>query len=117
MSSKHLHIWPKGTFMMIALPNDDLTFTGNLFAPLKILNTLDTSEKLLNFYEQEFPDLLSIIGGRKILINNLLMLKPKPLISVKCNFYHTKKSLIIGDAAHAMVPFYAQGMNAASLNC
>ncbi|XP_044011575.1 kynurenine 3-monooxygenase [Aphidius gifuensis] len=113
MSSNHLHIWPRGTFMMIALPNDDYTFTGNLFAPLEILNSLDTAEKLLNFYEKEFPDLITIIGGRDILMNNLSMIKPKPLISIKCNIYNAGKSLIIGDAAHAMVPFYAQGMNTA----
>ncbi|XP_011311791.1 kynurenine 3-monooxygenase [Fopius arisanus] len=113
MSSKHLHIWPRGSFMMIAMPNDDYTFTGNLFAPLEILNSLDTPEKLVKFYEQEFPDVLPIIGNKQALIDTFFTAKPKTLISIKCSPYHCGKSIILGDAAHAMVPFYAQGMNAA----
>ncbi|XP_034934956.1 kynurenine 3-monooxygenase isoform X2 [Chelonus insularis] len=113
MSPKHLHIWPRGTFMMIAMPNDDFTFTGNLFAPLKILNGLDTPEKLVQFFTEEFPDILPLLGSTQVLIDNFFSIKPKTLISIKCNPYHMGKSLILGDAAHAMVPFYAQGMNAA----
>ncbi|XP_015121846.1 kynurenine 3-monooxygenase [Diachasma alloeum] len=113
MSSKHLHIWPRGTFMMIAMPNDDYTFTGNLFAPLEILNGLDTPEKLVGFYKEQFPDVLPVIGDQQALIDTFFTAKPKTLISIKCNPYHCGKSIILGDAAHAMVPFYAQGMNAA----
>lgn len=115
MSAKHLHIWPRGTFMMIAMPNDDYTFTGNLFAPLTILNDLDTPEKILNFFNTQFPDVLPLLGNEDILIDNFMSVKPKTLISVKCDPYHAGKSLILGDAAHAMVPFYAQGMNAVRL--
>ncbi|XP_043272588.1 kynurenine 3-monooxygenase-like [Venturia canescens] len=114
MSNNHLHIWPRGSFMMIALPNDDFTFTGNIFAPLDILNGLDTPEKLVQFFKKEFLDALPLIGGEQALIENFFATKPKTLISVKCQPYNAgAKALILGDAAHAMVPFYAQGMNAA----
>ncbi|XP_058810783.1 kynurenine 3-monooxygenase isoform X2 [Phymastichus coffea] len=111
MSGNHLHIWPRDDFMMIALPNDDRTFTGNIFAPFKVLEALDTREKLLDFYREQFPDALKLIGEEK-LVREFFQTPPKTLISIKCKPYHVgSKALIIGDAAHAMVPFYAQGMN------
>ncbi|CAG5107845.1 Similar to kh: Kynurenine 3-monooxygenase (Anopheles gambiae) [Cotesia congregata] len=113
MSSNHLHIWPRGTFMMIAMPNDDHSFTGNIFAPLDILNGLDTPKKVIDFFTEQFPDVVPLIGSHQTLVDNFFMVKPKSLISIKCNPYHMGKSIILGDAAHAMVPFYAQGMNAA----
>ncbi|XP_015589862.1 kynurenine 3-monooxygenase isoform X2 [Cephus cinctus] len=112
MSDGNLHIWPRGEFMMIALPNEDRSFTGNLFAPFETLRALDTPENLLNFYEDQFPDVLPLIGREK-LVKDFFSSEPKTLISIKCKPYHVgKTALIIGDAAHAMVPFYAQGMNA-----
>ncbi|XP_003703017.1 kynurenine 3-monooxygenase cn [Megachile rotundata] len=111
MSNNHLHIWPRGEFMMIALPNEDRTFTANLFAPFDTLDKLTTSEALLDFCEDQFPDLIKLISKKK-LVRDYFAREPKALISVKCKPYHVGKStLIIGDAAHAMVPFYAQGMN------
>ncbi|XP_014207547.1 kynurenine 3-monooxygenase [Copidosoma floridanum] len=112
MSGEHLHIWPRGEFMMIALPNDDNTFTGNIFAPFKTLESLKTPERLLDFYRKQFPDALELIGEDK-LVQDFFETSPKTLISIKSKPYHLgSKVLIIGDAAHAMVPFYAQGMNA-----
>lgn len=82
MSGDHLHIWPRGEFMMIALPNDDLTFTGNIFAPFKTLEALNTPERLLQFYRQQFPDALELIGEKK-LIEEYFDSTPKTLISIK----------------------------------
>ena len=82
MSSQHLHIWPRGEFMMIALPNDDYTFTGNIFAPFKTLESLNTRERLLQFYQDQFPDALQLIGEEK-LVKEFFQTTPKTLISIK----------------------------------
>ena len=82
MSGEHLHIWPRGDFMMIALPNNDYTFTGNVFAPFKTLEALDTPENLLKFYREQFPDALNLIGQKK-LIKDFFETTPKTLISIK----------------------------------
>ncbi|XP_050464153.1 kynurenine 3-monooxygenase [Cataglyphis hispanica] len=111
MSGNNLHIWPRGEFMMTSLPNEDHTFTGNLFAPFHVLEKLKTPVALLKFYAEHFPDLLRLIGERR-LVEQFFEKEPQTLISIKCKPYHVgKTALIVGDAAHAMVPFYAQGMN------
>lgn len=82
MSNKHLHIWPRGEFMMIALPNDNCTFTVNLFAPFLTLDKLKTPQDLLSFCEEYFPDLVELIGRQK-LVKDYFEREPKPLISIK----------------------------------
>lgn len=84
MSGNHLHVWPRGEFMMIALPNNDCTFTGNVFAPFRILEALDTPEKLLDFYRKYMPDATQLIGEKK-LIEEFFQTTPKTLISIKVN--------------------------------
>ena len=82
MSGEHLHIWPRGEFMMIALPNDDHTFTGNIFAPFATLDQLKTPQDFLSFYQKQFPDLLELIGREK-LVKDYFEREPKTLISIK----------------------------------
>ena len=111
MSHHNLHIWPRKTFMMIALPNKDKSFTCTLFMPFEKFDEIKTSDQVLAFFEREFPDAIPIIGQEN-LINDYLKNPVGPLMSVKCKPYHYEDfCVILGDAAHAMVPFYGQGMN------
>ncbi|XP_076361925.1 kynurenine 3-monooxygenase cn isoform X1 [Tachypleus tridentatus] len=117
MEVNYLHIWPRDSFMMIALPNQDKSYTVTLFMPFENFENLTTPEELLDFFFENFPDAVPLIG-KKNLIEDYFRLKPAHLISVKCNPYHVgDKTVIMGDAAHAMVPFYGQGMNAGFEDC
>ena len=111
----HLHIWPGGSFMFIAIPSLDKSFTCTLFAPASHFNSVSENpeQELVRFFNKNFPgvcpELISTSDLRKQFLENPHL----PLISIKCKPYHYKCSVVIlGDAAHAMVPFYGQGMNA-----
>lgn len=117
MPPNYLHIWPRGTFMMIALPNQDCSWTVTLFMPFEKFKDLDSKEKLFAFFGQYFPDSIPLIGKDK-LAEDFFSGAPSPLVAVKCRPYHvTDKTLLLGDAAHAVVPFYGQGMNAGFEDC
>ncbi|CAF4843629.1 unnamed protein product [Rotaria socialis] len=114
----YLHIWPRHQFMLIALPNQDMSFTTTLFLPISIFRKLKTADDVLNFFGQYFPDAVSFIGTKEI-VETFFSSKPQPLISTKCEPHATYRGdmLLMGDAAHSMAPFYAQGMNSAFEDC
>lgn len=82
MPPNYLHIWPRGEFMMIALPNQDKTWTVTLFMPFEKFNSIKTHADLLDFFEQYFPDAIALIG-RKRLINDFFRATPQHLVSIK----------------------------------
>jgi kynurenine 3-monooxygenase len=114
ISDGHLHIWPRGDYMLIALPNMDGSFTVTLFLSFDEgeynFNNLTSEEKISTFFENEFPDALALIPNIKDeFFNN----PTGALGTVKCSPWSYKNNTILmGDASHAIVPFYGQGMNA-----
>ncbi|KAI0077781.1 FAD/NAD-P-binding domain-containing protein [Panus rudis PR-1116 ss-1] len=107
----HLHVWPRSSFMLIAQPNKNGTFTLTLFAPTAEFDRLRGPEVILPWFRENFPDALEVIGEASLL--DCFARNPRcPLINIKANPYHYKdRVIILGDAAHAMVPFYGQGLN------
>jgi kynurenine 3-monooxygenase len=112
-----LHIWPRHNFMLIALPNPDKTFTCTLFAPYEGDTGLDAIPKIgvTRFFQDFFPDVISKIPH----LDEQFKENPtSPLLTIKCDpWYFEDKVVLIGDAAHATVPFYGQGMNAGFEDC
>jgi kynurenine 3-monooxygenase len=113
-----LHIWPRHDFMLIALPNADCSFTCTLFAPLDGVDgllALDTPDKVIAYFNRYFPDAVPLMPT---LVDDFFANPTSSLCTVRCAPYHSAdKVLLIGDAAHAVVPFYGQGMNAAFEDC
>ncbi len=113
ISNEYLHIWPRGDFMLIALPNMDGSFTVTLFLSYDEgefnFNNLTSEETITKFFEKEFPDALALIPN---ILEEFTNNPTGPLGTVKCSPWCYKNTLLLGDAAHAIVPFYGQGMNA-----
>jgi kynurenine 3-monooxygenase len=113
-----LHIWPRKSFMLMALANLDGGFTCTLFMPFEGINSFDAikdEKDLIDFFEKEFPDAIPLMPTLKEdYFNN----KTSSLAIVKCNPWHHKGNVaLIGDAAHAIIPFYGEGMNCGLEDC
>ena len=114
ISSEHLHIWPGGSFMFIALPNVDKSFTCTFFAPVHIFKELEdgTDDDVVKFFDHNLPGVTTHIKPDDL--SAQFKRNPHlPLINIKCSPHHYADSaVILGDSANAIVPFYGQGMNA-----
>lgn len=113
-----LHIWPRGQFMMIALPNADASFTCTLFMPFEGKNGFDelyTKEKVELFFKETFSDAYSLMPT---LLEDFFENPTSPLGTIRCApWNYSDDVVLIGDGAHAIVPFYGQGMNASFEDC
>jgi kynurenine 3-monooxygenase len=113
-----LHIWPRKEYMLIALPNNDGSFTGTLFFPFEgefSFEKLKSREAVNSFFQTTFPDVASLIPD---LEEQFFTNPTSSLVTVKCfPWIREDKFCLIGDAAHAIVPFFGQGMNAGFEDC
>jgi kynurenine 3-monooxygenase len=113
-----LHIWPRGRFMLIALPNFDGSFTCTLFMPFDgheyCFNALTSKEKVENFFKKVFPDFFKLMPHVADTWENHPL---SSLAIIRCFPWTHGKTALMGDAAHATVPFFGQGMNAGFEDC
>lgn len=117
MDPHYLHIWPRSTFMLVALPNKNKTFTMTWFMSFEKFAELKTDEDIIKFFQKYFPDAFSLFHERS-LVNQVHSYPANKLITIKCSpYHHSDKVVISGDAAHAMCPFYGQGVNCAFEDC
>lgn len=106
-----LHIWPRESFMMIALPNTDGSFTCTLFAPYEGengFNAIKTDTDIQSYFDRHFPDAAKLLTS---LVESFHANPTSSLVTVRSFPWVYKDFCLIGDSAHAIVPFYGQGMN------
>jgi kynurenine 3-monooxygenase len=118
MEKNALHIWPRGNYMMIALPNVDGSFTCTLFFPFEgspSFSELTDKEKVKAFFEEQFADAVPLMPT---LLEDFFNNPTSSLVTVKCHpWIKNNRFALIGDAAHAIVPFFGQGMNCGFEDC
>jgi kynurenine 3-monooxygenase len=118
LETNALHIWPRGSFMLIALPNVDGTFACILFLPFEGRDSfaeLTTPAAVVEFFQSRFPDAPPLMPD---LADNFFANPTGSMVTIKCSPWHVLgKTLLLGDAAHAIVPFFGQGINCGFEDC
>jgi kynurenine 3-monooxygenase len=118
METHALHIWPRGNYMLIALPNIDGTFACILFLPFEGADgfaSLTTQADVTQFFESRFPDAVSLMPQ---LADNYFANPTGAMVTIKCYPWHVQgRALLLGDAVHAIVPFFGQGINCGFEDC
>ena len=118
LETNALHIWPRGNYMLIALPNIDGTFACILFLPFEgpaSFTELSSHSDVLEFFRARFPDVVPLMPD---LAENFFANPTGAMVTVKCSPWHSEgRALLLGDAAHAIVPFFGQGINCGFEDC
>ncbi len=118
MEKHALHIWPRGAYMLIALPNEDGSFTCTLFLPFQgpvSFESHDSPARVRAFFEEQFPDALALIPD---LVETFFRNPTGHMVTVKSAPWNVGgRAVVLGDAAHAIVPFFGQGMNCGFEDC
>jgi kynurenine 3-monooxygenase len=117
LQKNSLHIWPRSSFMMIALPNPGGNFTCTLFMPWEGENSfasLNTPESVMTFFKKEFGDALAMMPG---LLDDFFGNPTGNLATMRCYPWVKHRAALLGDSAHAIIPFYGQGMNCCFEDC
>jgi len=113
-----LHIWPRGNYMLIALPNMDGTFACILFLPFEGTDSfaeLTTPSALIEFFQSRFPDAIPLMPNLAV---NFFANTTGAMVTIKCSPWHVgDRVLLLGDSAHAIVPFFGQGINCGFEDC
>lgn len=118
MDPNALHIWPRGSFMLIALPNPDKSFTCTLFLPFEgervCFENIRDEKDLVGMFQTYFDDAFQLMPD---LVGEYFRNHTSALINIECYPWMLKNAILIGDSSHAMVPFYGQGMNCGFEDC
>jgi kynurenine 3-monooxygenase len=118
LETNALHIWPRGNYMLIALPNVDGTFACILFLPFEGPDSfaqLTTPAAVVEFFQSRFPDAIPLMPD---LADNFFANPTGAMLTIKCSPWHLDgRILLLGDAAHAIVPFFGQGINCGFEDC
>lgn len=117
LEMRALHIWPRGNHMLIALPNIDGTFACILFLPFEGADSfasLSSPAEVFKFFAVRFPDAMRLMPN---LAENYFANPMGAMVTIKCFPWHEERALLLGDAAHAIVPFFGQGLNCGFEDC
>lgn len=118
MAREHLHLWPRDSFMLLGNPNPDDSITGSLFLAHEGKDSfaeLNSEENLVHFFKKEFPDAFDAMPH---LVEEFFGNPTGTMSTIKCSpWYYRDECLLIGDAAHGVIPFFGQGMNSAFEDC
>lgn len=118
LAQEHLHLWPRDSLLLLGNPNLDQSVTGSLFLPMEGKNSfaeLDSEPRIRTFFEQKFPDVVRTMPD---LAGDFLNHATGHMSTVKAApWHHEDQCLLIGDAAHGLIPFFGQGMNSGFEDC
>ena len=118
LETNALHIWPRGNYMLIALPNVDGTFACILFLPFEGPDSfahLTSHSAVIEYFRTRFPDATALMPD---LADNFFANPTGAMVTIKCSPWHVEgRVLLLGDAAHAIVPFFGQGINCGFEDC